>query len=64
MSHVCETGIYYGYAQVLRPKDGHSIPDDDAKVHPMVMSLGWNPFYKNERLTAVNHIQSLLKASY
>jgi riboflavin kinase len=26
---------------------------DDLKVFPMAMSLGWNPFYKNERLTAV-----------
>ncbi|KAJ3734363.1 riboflavin kinase-domain-containing protein [Lentinula guzmanii] len=25
-------------------------------VHPMVMSLGWNPFYKNERLTAEIHV--------
>lgn len=26
---------------------------EDTKVLPMVMSLGWNPFYRNERLTAV-----------
>ncbi|ETW84288.1 hypothetical protein HETIRDRAFT_415995 [Heterobasidion irregulare TC 32-1] len=64
MSHVCETGIYYGYAQVLRPKDGHSFPDDDAKVHPMVMSLGWNPFYKNERLTAEIHLLHDYKSDF
>ncbi|KAG0004330.1 riboflavin kinase [Entomortierella chlamydospora] len=27
-----------------------------ATVHPMVMSLGWNPFYKNEKKSAEVHI--------
>lgn len=49
ISSVCEQGVYYGFAQV----DAEN-PEDSA-VHPMVMSLGWNPFYKNERLTAVRH---------
>ncbi|EEB92260.1 hypothetical protein MPER_09259, partial [Moniliophthora perniciosa FA553] len=26
------------------------------RVLPMVMSIGWNPYYKNERLTAEVHI--------
>ena len=47
MSSVCKPGVYFGYAQVYG-RSGH-----EGKVHPMVMSLGWNPFYKNERLTAV-----------
>ncbi|KAI0068989.1 riboflavin kinase [Artomyces pyxidatus] len=50
MSSVCETGVYFGFAQVS------GVDGDEAKVHPMVMSLGWNPFYKNERLTAEIHI--------
>ncbi|KAI6164964.1 hypothetical protein EDD17DRAFT_1894889 [Pisolithus thermaeus] len=29
---------------------------EDHQVWPMVMSLGWNPFYKNERMTAEIHI--------
>jgi riboflavin kinase len=33
-----ETGIYYGYASV----------GDDVTVRSMVMSYGWNPFYKNK----------------
>lgn len=28
--------------------------NDDAKVWPMVMSVGWNPFYGNKELTAVS----------
>ena len=27
---------------------------DDAQVWPMVMSVGWNPYYKNEKITAVS----------
>lgn len=26
----------------------------DTRVHPMVMSLGWNPFYANKTKTAVS----------
>lgn len=29
---------------------------EDSKVFPMVMSVGWNPFYKNTRKTAEVHI--------
>lgn len=47
MSNVCKPGVYFGYAQV------YGLSGQEGKVHPMVMSLGWNPFYKNERLTAV-----------
>jgi len=49
------TGVYYGYAQVT-PPEGTSIPEQDTRVLPMVMSFGWNPFYKNERMTAVSFI--------
>ncbi|KAJ3515438.1 hypothetical protein NMY22_g14452 [Coprinellus aureogranulatus] len=55
MSSVANTGVYYGYAQVVtEPTDGFKL--EDVKVLPMVMSLGWNPFYKNEKLTAEIHI--------
>ncbi|KAJ7228894.1 riboflavin kinase [Mycena pura] len=57
ISTVVKTGVYYGYAQVLPPKDGKTeLCNDDVRVLPMVMSLGWNPFYKNEILTAEIHI--------
>jgi len=54
LSTAAKTGVYYGFAQVLPPRDV-DVPED-IKVLPMVMSLGWNPFYKNERLTAEIHI--------
>lgn len=56
MSSVTKTGVYYGYAQIYCPKHQPALLEDDAKVLPMVMSLGWNPFYKNERMTAVRRL--------
>ncbi|KAL0186542.1 hypothetical protein M9458_018212, partial [Cirrhinus mrigala] len=32
------TGIYYGWACV-----------DNGDIHKMVMSIGWNPYYKNTK---------------
>ncbi|KAG8965806.1 riboflavin kinase [Tulasnella sp. 419] len=61
-----ETGIYYGYARLHAPTAGNADSDqsshdetrkqDELETWPMVMSLGWNPFYKNEKLTAEIHI--------
>jgi riboflavin kinase len=53
MSGVAETGVYYGYSQITPSSGSDPISDEDRHVFPMVMSLGWNPFYKNERMTAV-----------
>ena len=55
LSSVAKTGVCYGYAQVVPPPEhAADFEPEDIKVLPMVMSLGWNPFYKNERLSAVN----------
>jgi len=49
-------GVYYGYAQVIPPAEKvAAFSSEDLIVLPMVMSLGWNPFYKNEQLTAVRY---------
>ncbi|KAH9843998.1 riboflavin kinase [Rhodofomes roseus] len=57
MSSVTQTGVYYGYAQISPEKNGQFVlSEKDRGVMPMVMSLGWNPFYKNERLTAEIHL--------
>ena len=62
MSSVTATGVYYGYAQVIAPYGQETaLGIDHLKVFPMAMSLGWNPFYKNERLTAVRR-EALLRA--
>ncbi|KAG6886083.1 hypothetical protein C0993_004073 [Termitomyces sp. T159_Od127] len=52
MSSIAQTGVYYGYAQIV----ASTLRPEDAAVLPMVMSLGWNPFYNNKRLSAEIHI--------
>ena len=39
------TGIYYGWAKL----------DDKGPIHKMVVSIGWNPFYKNEKKSMVRN---------
>ncbi|CAK9809059.1 Riboflavin kinase [Anthophora quadrimaculata] len=39
-----KTGIYYGWACL------------DDQVYKMVASIGWNPFYKNEKKTVEVHL--------
>lgn len=63
MTSTSKTGIYYGYAQVHPecPKGtAAQLPNEDLQVWPMVMSIGWNPFYKNEKLTAVSGLLPLV----
>ncbi|KAK4047071.1 riboflavin kinase [Microbotryomycetes sp. JL201] len=61
------TGVYFGYARVSDPaKHDNSAftdaqtPTDQCRQHdnvfPMVMSIGFNPYYKNEKRTAEVHI--------
>jgi len=65
MSSVTKTGVYYGYAQISPERDGQIIlPERDRGVMPMVMSLGWNPFYKNERMTAEIHLMHDFDADF
>lgn len=40
-----ETGVYYGFSQI-----------DNGPVHKMVMSIGWNPYYKNEKKSMETHV--------
>lgn len=47
-----ETGIYYGYARL-----GESRYDT-------VVSVGWNPYYKNERKTIEAHLLASLSDFY
>lgn len=37
------TGIYFGWAKV-----------DNGEVHKMVMSVGWNPYYNNDKKSMVS----------
>ncbi|BGP42781.1 riboflavin kinase [Rhodotorula kratochvilovae] len=62
------TGVYFGWARVLDPASADrdattsafgsssSARGEHDQVHPMVMSIGWNPFYNNSTRTAEVHI--------
>jgi riboflavin kinase len=45
LSSDISTGIYMGWASV-----------SGGAVHKMVMSIGWNPFFNNERRSAVRNM--------
>lgn len=47
-----ETGIYYGYAELRGIR------------HEAVVSIGWNPYYKNERKTVEAHLLAALDDFY
>ncbi|KAG0702359.1 riboflavin kinase [Suillus ampliporus] len=64
MINAAKPGVYYGYAQVTPPDGTSSLSDRDTCVLPMVMSFGWNPFYKNERMTAEIHILHDFKSDF
>lgn len=67
MTSVVKTGIYYGFARVYEDHVGAetkgAFSPADLEILPMVMSLGWNPYYKNEKLTAVREVFFLLFCS-
>ncbi|KAI9818935.1 MAG: riboflavin kinase [Pycnora praestabilis] len=47
-----ESGVYYGWAGL----GGKEEFGKQGKVYPMVMSIGWNPFYKNTVRSVEVHI--------
>ncbi|XP_042189638.1 riboflavin kinase isoform X2 [Callorhinchus milii] len=47
------TGIYYGWASVA-----------NGDVHKMVMSIGWNPYYKNTKKSMETHIIHSFKEDF
>ncbi|ODV87935.1 hypothetical protein CANARDRAFT_228347 [[Candida] arabinofermentans NRRL YB-2248] len=48
--------IEFTYGQNLQPKD--------LSILPMVMSLGWNPFFKNEKKACEIHIMHDFKSDF
>ncbi|ENN72753.1 riboflavin kinase [Dendroctonus ponderosae] len=48
-----DTGVYYGFGQV-----------DGGQVHGMVMSIGWNPFYKNSKKSMETHLMHKFESDF
>ena len=55
-----KSGVYFGYAS-LNLKDSS---DGDFQVYPMVMSIGYNPFYKNTVRSAEVHVLHKFSADF
>ncbi|KAL6714510.1 riboflavin kinase [Lecanora helva] len=51
-----ESGVYYGWAGVDVDDAGRRVEGGEGKVWAMVMSVGWNPFYKNKVRSVEVHI--------
>ncbi|KAL5598616.1 uncharacterized protein BROUX77_006450 [Berkeleyomyces rouxiae] len=62
------SGVYFGWASLLLPADHPDRPaGSDAKtplVFPMVMSIGYNPFYDNKERSAEVHIMHKFGADF
>jgi len=52
------SGVYFGWASLALPADHADRPAGAGRftVHPMVMSIGYNPFYKNTVRSAEVHV--------
>ena len=48
-----QPGVYYGWASV-----------DGGDVHKMCMSIGWNPYYKNEKKSMVSIVCAIHSRHY
>ena len=48
-----DTGVYFGWAKV-----------ENSPVYKMVMSIGWNPFYKNKEKSMEIHILHLFENDF
>lgn len=66
-----ESGVYFGWAGLNVDDQGNSSSSDDggegkqkssSSVWPMVMSIGWNPFYKNTVRSVVRLPLALLSS--
>ena len=51
-----ETGIYYCWAQIVEDREETDAPKKFSQVYPAVMSIGWNPYYNNEKKSMETHV--------
>jgi len=48
--------VMIGSSEFDDPEEKSSWTHDKGAVYPMVMSVGWNPYYKNERRSVEVHL--------
>ncbi|KAK3941625.1 riboflavin kinase [Diplogelasinospora grovesii] len=62
-----KSGVYFGWAALRLPPthpDNHDHTTDRFEVYPMVMSIGYNPFYKNTVRSAEVHVLHKFAADF
>ncbi|TWU77685.1 riboflavin kinase [Metarhizium rileyi] len=63
-----QSGVYFGYASLNLPASHPQKPPAQAEssftVYPMVMSIGYNPFYKNAVRSAEVHVLHEFSADF
>jgi len=58
-------GVYYGYAEFLNNREDKSDSDITVGEHlPMVMSIGFNPYFNNKHKTAEAHLMKDFKKDF
>ncbi|KAM7192892.1 putative riboflavin kinase [Rhypophila sp. PSN 637] len=59
------SGVYFGWASLALPSSHPDFsPETKWRIYPMVMSIGYNPFYKNKVRSAEVHILHEFKADF
>ncbi|KAK4219992.1 putative riboflavin kinase [Rhypophila decipiens] len=60
------SGVYFGWASLALPPSHPDFfsPENKWQIYPMVMSIGYNPFYKNKVRSAEVHILHEFKADF
>ena len=52
-----DSGVYFGWASLrLPPAEASNRPASEFSIYPMVMSIGYNPFYENTVRSAEVHV--------
>lgn len=53
-----KSGVYFGWASISLPDENGELGDasENRRVYPMVMSIGYNPYYKNTVRSAEVHV--------
>ncbi|EGW34295.1 riboflavin kinase [Spathaspora passalidarum NRRL Y-27907] len=54
----------YGHHEQILFNHGNKLSEEDLEVLPVVMSLGWNPFFHNEEKAAELHIIRKFKDTF
>lgn len=59
-----KSGVYFGWASLALPQDHPNASNASFALFPMVMSIGYNPFYNNTVRSAEVHVLDRFGADF